>query len=186
MSQQISWTLVNIFYLAVSSAPVIGLPVSQYPPLLQDILSDVPLGDRHAIRVHYARRCIRRADSLGTNRRRCPIYTCEEVVILGASNLVRPCSRFRTIRHSNHRLRFLASTHYTNYNPWLFAVNLTALILVIIPKLPQVRCTMYAFTRAHTRHSCTDRDYDSCQTSHRASSLLLQRASLRLASPPHR
>lgn len=34
--------------------------------------------------------------------------------------------------------RFLASTHYTNYNPWLFAVNLTALIFVLIPKLPQV------------------------------------------------
>jgi len=33
---------------------------------------------------------------------------------------------------------FLASTHYTNYNPWLFAVNLTALILAIIPKLPQL------------------------------------------------
>jgi len=34
---------------------------------------------------------------------------------------------------------FLASTHYTNYNPWLFAVNLTALILFsIIPKLPQL------------------------------------------------
>ena len=35
---------------------------------------------------------------------------------------------------------FLASTHYTNYDPWLFAINLTALIvLAIIPKLPQVR-----------------------------------------------
>lgn len=34
---------------------------------------------------------------------------------------------------------FLASTHYTNYNPWLFAINLTALIIVLIPKLPQVR-----------------------------------------------
>ncbi|KAF9266286.1 Orm1 type endoplasmic reticulum protein [Marasmius fiardii PR-910] len=32
---------------------------------------------------------------------------------------------------------FLASTHYTNYNPWLFAINLTALIFVLIPKLPQ-------------------------------------------------
>lgn len=32
---------------------------------------------------------------------------------------------------------FLASTHYTNYNPWTFAVNLTALILFsIVPKLP--------------------------------------------------
>ncbi|KAL7282663.1 Orm1 type endoplasmic reticulum protein [Trametes coccinea BRFM310] len=31
---------------------------------------------------------------------------------------------------------FLASTHYTHYDPWLFAVNLTALIFVLIPKLP--------------------------------------------------
>lgn len=35
--------------------------------------------------------------------------------------------------------RFLASTHYTNYNPWLFAINLSALVFVLIPKLPQVR-----------------------------------------------
>ena len=35
--------------------------------------------------------------------------------------------------------RFLLSTHYTNYNPWLFAINLSALILVLIPKLPIVR-----------------------------------------------
>lgn len=34
---------------------------------------------------------------------------------------------------------FLLSTHYTNYNPWLFALNLTATIAVLIPKLPQVR-----------------------------------------------
>jgi len=33
---------------------------------------------------------------------------------------------------------FLASTHYTNYNPWLFAVNVTALVIVLIPKLPQL------------------------------------------------
>lgn len=42
-------------------------------------------------------------------------------------------------------ISFLASTHYTNYNPWLFAVNLTALIaLAIIPKLPQVRAWSYS------------------------------------------
>ncbi|KAI0920987.1 hypothetical protein AcW1_004890 [Taiwanofungus camphoratus] len=34
-------------------------------------------------------------------------------------------------------LLFLASTHYTHYNPWLFAINLTGLILVLLPKLPQ-------------------------------------------------
>lgn len=33
---------------------------------------------------------------------------------------------------------FLASTHYTNYNPWLFAINISSLILVLIPKLPQL------------------------------------------------
>lgn len=34
---------------------------------------------------------------------------------------------------------FLLSTHYTHYNPWLFAINLTALIFVLLPKLPMVR-----------------------------------------------
>jgi len=33
---------------------------------------------------------------------------------------------------------FLASTHYTHYNPWLFAINFTALVLVLFPKLPQL------------------------------------------------
>ncbi|KAE9409815.1 Orm1 type endoplasmic reticulum protein [Gymnopus androsaceus JB14] len=33
---------------------------------------------------------------------------------------------------------FLASTHYTNYNPWLFAVNLSALVLALLPKFPQL------------------------------------------------
>ena len=40
---------------------------------------------------------------------------------------------------------FLASTHYTNYNPWLFAINLSALIFVLIPKLPQVSFYRVAF-----------------------------------------
>jgi hypothetical protein len=39
-------------------------------------------------------------------------------------------------------LRFLASTHYTNYNPWLFAMNISALVFVLIPKLPQVSTTL--------------------------------------------
>jgi hypothetical protein len=36
---------------------------------------------------------------------------------------------------------FLLSTHYTNYNPWLFAINLSALIFTLVPKLPIVRST---------------------------------------------
>jgi ORMDL family protein len=37
------------------------------------------------------------------------------------------------------QISFLLSTHYTNYNPWLFAINLSALIFVLVPKLPMVR-----------------------------------------------
>lgn len=41
-------------------------------------------------------------------------------------------------KHLYSEPRFLCSTHYTNYNPWLFAINLTALLFVLVPKLPQV------------------------------------------------
>jgi len=33
---------------------------------------------------------------------------------------------------------FLISTHYTRYDPWLFAVNFSALVFVLFPKLPQL------------------------------------------------
>ncbi|KDQ64454.1 hypothetical protein JAAARDRAFT_187778 [Jaapia argillacea MUCL 33604] len=33
---------------------------------------------------------------------------------------------------------FLLSTHFTHYNPFLFAINLTAVVLGLIPKLPQL------------------------------------------------
>ena len=39
---------------------------------------------------------------------------------------------------SDCAISFLLSTHYTHYNPWLFALNLSALVFVLIPKLPQV------------------------------------------------
>ena len=38
---------------------------------------------------------------------------------------------------------FLLSTHYTNYNPWLFAINLSALIFTLVPKLPMVRSVLH-------------------------------------------
>jgi hypothetical protein len=40
---------------------------------------------------------------------------------------------------------FLVSTHYTNYNPWLFAINFTALVLVLFPKLPQLHRQRFRF-----------------------------------------
>lgn len=41
-------------------------------------------------------------------------------------------------------LRFLVSTHYTNYNPWAFALNFSALVFVLLAKLPQV-CRLFLF-----------------------------------------
>jgi len=46
--------------------------------------------------------------------------------------------------------RFLLSTHYTNYNPWLFAINLSALIFTLVPKLPIVRsASVIGSSRSH-------------------------------------
>lgn len=33
---------------------------------------------------------------------------------------------------------FLLSTHYSHYNPWLFTLNMTALLFVLFPKLPML------------------------------------------------
>jgi len=40
---------------------------------------------------------------------------------------------------------FLASTHYTHYNPWAFAINLTALVYVLLPKLPMFHAQRIRF-----------------------------------------
>jgi hypothetical protein len=50
----------------------------------------------------------------------------------------------QTLTRPQTQNSFLLSTHYTNYNPWLFAVNLSALIFVLVPKLPMVRSMLYA------------------------------------------
>ena len=47
---------------------------------------------------------------------------------------------------------FLLSTHYTHYNPWLFAVNLTALVFVLLPKLPMVRYSPYQLRGTFLSH----------------------------------
>jgi hypothetical protein len=51
-------------------------------------------------------------------------------------------SRYALTRPTNSN-SFLLSTHYTNYNPWLFAVNLSALIFTLVPKLPIVRSVLH-------------------------------------------
>ncbi|KAF8138879.1 ORMDL family-domain-containing protein [Boletus edulis] len=102
MTQQISWTMVNLIYLALSYLMfhwVTGIPFDN---------------DLHAGAY----------DDL----------TLWEQIDDGAQYT--PAKKWLVTAPI---LLFLASTHYTNYNPWLFAVNLAALIvLAIIPKLPQL------------------------------------------------
>ncbi|KZS97864.1 Orm1 type endoplasmic reticulum protein [Sistotremastrum niveocremeum HHB9708] len=40
---------------------------------------------------------------------------------------------------------FLASTHYTHYDPWVFAINFTALVLTLFPKLPVLHRQRFRF-----------------------------------------
>jgi len=70
------------------------------------------------------------------------------------------------------RRSFLISTHYTRYNPWLFALNFVATVFVLLPKLPIVSappglccvngasclaphdsCTVCASSSSRTRHT---------------------------------
>ncbi|KAF8165626.1 ORMDL family-domain-containing protein [Crassisporium funariophilum] len=101
MTQQISWTLVNLFYLAVTYLMfhwVTGIPFEN--DLHGGAYDDLTLWEQIDDGAQYT-----------------------------------PAKKWL---FSVPITLFLASTHYTNYNPWLFAVNLSALIFVIIPKLPQL------------------------------------------------
>jgi hypothetical protein len=101
MTQQISWTLVNLLYLALSYLMfhwVTGIPFEN--DLHGGAYDDLTLWEQIDEGAQYT-----------------PAKKWLFTVPIGL---------------------FLASTHYTNYNPWLFAVNLTALVFVLIPKLPQL------------------------------------------------
>ncbi|KAJ6515413.1 Orm1 type endoplasmic reticulum protein [Mycena sanguinolenta] len=101
MTQQISWTLVNLFYLALSYLMfhwVTGIPFEN--DLHGGAYDDLTLWEQIDDGAQYT-----------------------------------PAKKWLFIVPIT---LFLASTHYTNYNPWLFAVNISALVLVLIPKLPQL------------------------------------------------
>ncbi|TFK25944.1 Orm1 type endoplasmic reticulum protein [Coprinopsis marcescibilis] len=99
MTQEISWTLVNLMYLAVSY-------------LMFHWVTGIPFEDNAGA-----------YDEL----------TLWEQIDDGAQYT--PAKKWLICVPIS---LFLASTHYTNYNPWLFAVNITALLFVLIPKLPQL------------------------------------------------
>ncbi|KAF9037809.1 Orm1 type endoplasmic reticulum protein [Hymenopellis radicata] len=101
MSQQISWTLVNLIYLALSYLMfhwVTGMPFEG--DLRGGAYDDLTLWEQIDDGAQYT-----------------------------------PAKKWL---FSVPVMLFLASTHYTNYNPWLFAINLSALVFVLIPKSPQV------------------------------------------------
>ncbi|KAF8897861.1 Orm1 type endoplasmic reticulum protein [Infundibulicybe gibba] len=101
MTQQISWTLVNLFYLALSYLMfhwVTGIPFEN--DLHGGAYDDLTLWEQIDDGAQYT-----------------------------------PAKKWL---FSVPIVLFLASTHYTNYNPWVFAMNLSALIFVLIPKLPQL------------------------------------------------
>lgn len=99
MTQDLSWTLVNLAYLALSYLMfhwVTGIPFQQ--ELHGGAYDDLTLWEQIDDGAQYtpAKKWL----------------MCVPIAL------------------------FLASTHYTHYNPWPFAVNLTALIFVLLPKLP--------------------------------------------------
>ncbi|KAJ7724916.1 ORMDL family-domain-containing protein [Mycena metata] len=101
MTPQISWTLVNLLYLALSYLMfhwVTGIPFEN--DLHGGAYDDLTLWEQIDDGAQYT-----------------------------------PAKKWL---FSVPIMLFLVSTHYTNYNPWLFAVNITALVFVLIPKLPQV------------------------------------------------
>ncbi|KNZ76020.1 hypothetical protein J132_00295 [Termitomyces sp. J132] len=101
MTQQLSWTTVNLTYLALTYLMfhwVTGIPFD--PSLHAGAYDDLTLWEQIDDGAQYT-----------------PAKKWLFCVPIGL---------------------FLASTHYTNYDPWLFAINLTALILGLIPKLPQL------------------------------------------------
>ncbi|KAG0702411.1 ORMDL family-domain-containing protein [Suillus ampliporus] len=127
MTQQISWTLVNLIYLNVRSihpsaflSPIAGLWLTCHvSPQLSYLMFHWVTGIPFDNELHGGA-----YDDL----------TLWEQIDDGAQYT--PSKKWL---FTAPILLFLASTHYTNYNPWLFAVNLTALIvLAIIPKLPQL------------------------------------------------
>ncbi|KAJ7044807.1 ORMDL family-domain-containing protein [Mycena alexandri] len=110
MTPQISWTLVNLFYLALSYLMfhwVTGIPFEN--DLHGGAYDDLTLWEQIDDGAQYT-----------------------------------PAKKWLFILPI---MLFLVSTHYTNYNPWLFAVNITALVFVLIPKLPQVSAHMLVSLR---------------------------------------
>lgn len=115
---------------------------------------------------------------MGTNRRRRAVHSVQEVARLRPNRTVSMVFLHTTphlclcVIHS-----FLVSTHFTNYNPWLFAINFSALLIVLVPKLPMVSPThtrsLSILSLTHSSRSFIVNVYGSCPTMMRLVSLPL-------------
>ncbi|KAH6914766.1 ORMDL family-domain-containing protein [Coprinopsis sp. MPI-PUGE-AT-0042] len=101
MTQQVSWTLVNLMYLAISY-------------LMFHWVTGMPFGGNLHSGAYDELTMWEQIDDGAQYTPAKKWLICVPIAL------------------------FITSTHYTNYNPWLFAINLSALVFVLIPKLPQL------------------------------------------------
>jgi hypothetical protein len=146
VTQNISWTAVNLTYLAVRTLP--HYPMVSYPPspidptvpqcsyLMFHWVTGIPFGSELHGGAYDDLTLWEQIDG-GAQNTPSKKWLFSVPVGLYVSRPL-PSTHTHTTATQN---RFLLSTHYTNYNPWLFAINLSALIFVLVPKLPIVRPT---------------------------------------------
>jgi hypothetical protein len=138
MSQQMSWTFLNLLYLSVRLSTLIsccsmcklyaqittlvfhwatGIPFQSY--LHGGAYDDLTLWEQIDEGAQYT--------------------PAKKWLISAPIVLYVFVTSYPNLPGRSYPLRsFLVSTHYTQYNPWIFAINVTALVMSLVPKLPQV------------------------------------------------
>ena len=156
VTQNISWTAVNLCYLAVRSlrrhltSPTVPTATDtttlQCSYLMFHWVTGIPFGSELHGGAYDDLTLWEQIDggAQNTPSRKwlfsVPVGLCVFLFSPVPQALTRPQTRNS----------FLLSTHYTNYNPWLFAINLSALIFVLVPKLPMVRSMSSVAGWVHT------------------------------------
>jgi len=141
MTQNISWTAVNLTYLAVRPLPYFPetpqLPAEsalQCSYLMFHWVTGIPFGSELHGGAYDDLTLWEQIDGGAQNTpSRKWLFSVPVGLCVSSSPL--PTDAHTTTTQNS----FLLSTHYTNYNPWLFAINLSALIFALVPKLPMVR-----------------------------------------------
>jgi hypothetical protein len=154
VTQNVSWTAVNLSYLAVRARPMLNphdvpslltwLP-SQCSYLMFHWVTGIPFGSELHGGAYDDLTLWEQIDGGAQNTPSKKWLFSVPVVLYvfhPVPSLLVP-SKARALTRLTKPISFLLSTHYTNYNPWLFAINLSALIFALVPKLPIVRSTAF-------------------------------------------